>query len=60
MGGFLLLILIIGILYIAFTYLKGPANTNTKPDGFTTHPFSSRAADSGGVPSETEDGEEEA
>lgn len=59
MSGFLLLILIVCILYVAFTYFKVPANTNTKPDGFTTHTFGGGAAEGGGEPSEPEDGGEQ-
>ena len=41
MSDFIFIILIVGILYIAFTYLKVPKKSNTDSDIFTTHPFSS-------------------
>ena len=41
MSDFIFIILIVGILYVAFTYLKVPKKSNTDSDIFTTHPFSS-------------------
>ncbi len=39
MSGLVMLLLIFGVLYIAFTYFKGPRNTDRYTDGITTRPF---------------------
>ena len=43
MSRLILLLLIIGVLYIALTYLKGPRNSNTNTDSLTTHLFGGEA-----------------
>lgn len=59
MSGFILLLLIIGVLYIATTYLKGPRNTYTDSDSLTTRPFGGEDAGNDGLQPELEDAEEE-
>lgn len=39
MSGLIMFLLIIGVVYIAFTYLKGPRNTDTYRNTFNTGPF---------------------
>ena len=57
MNGIILLLLIIGILYIALTYFKGPRNTYTNTDGFITRPFDSGTEENEDFPPELESGE---
>ena len=59
MNGIILLLLIIGILYIALTYFKGPRNTYTNTDGFITRPFDSGTEENEDLPPELESGEED-
>lgn len=59
MSGLIFIILIIGILYIALTYFKGPRNTYTNSNGLTTRPFGGEDAGNEGVPPEMEDTKEE-
>jgi hypothetical protein len=39
MSGFIMFLLIIGVIYIAFTYLKGPRNTDTDRNTFNMQNF---------------------
>lgn len=39
MSGLIMFLLIIGVIYIAFTYLKGPRNTDTYRNTFNMGPF---------------------
>jgi len=59
MNVLILFLLIIGVLFIAFTFLKGPRNTNINSDGFTTRPFGGGAAGTQGLPPELKDAEED-
>lgn len=59
MSEIILLILFVGVLYFALTYLKGSRNTNTNSDGFITHPFNGKNEGNDSFPPETEGIEEE-